>query len=166
MSLHAAQLLKRLEPAIRPGSSPIPPTQPRGTIESQSFEQLLSLASQGAMPSGRQVDVAIDLNPPLDASQLERLAAAADQAEASGSTRALMLMDGRAFVVDLQSRSLVAELSASSQTSIQNVDAAIVVPGDEISTPGTMSGPGAGVIPSAALQQILNANSSKASPLP
>src|SRR5436853_1681759 len=111
MPLNSAQLLKQLEPAVRPAIAPPGGVRPNAALESQSFDHLLSLASKGAIRSGRQIDVQCEVVPPLAASQLERLAAAADQAQASGAKHALMLIDGRGFVLDVHNRTLTAELS-------------------------------------------------------
>src|SRR5687768_1214603 len=101
MVLSAAQLLRNLEPAIRPGGAGTltpPPTRGTAPLESQSFEQLLALAKSGGMASGRPVEFEFEVQPPLEAAQIDRLAQAADQAEAAGAKTALMLIDGRAFV--------------------------------------------------------------------
>ena len=85
MVLSAAQLLRNLEPAVRPTALVAPSTQPSAPFEAQSFDQLLALASKGKIDSGRPVEASFDVQPPLDSGQLERLSKAADQAEASGA---------------------------------------------------------------------------------
>src|SRR5689334_13267949 len=100
MNVNASQLLKRLNPAVQPSFATSAASRGTTPIDQQSFEQLLASASGGGVISGRQVDVGCELQPPLEAEQLERLASAADQAEAAGSRRAVMVVDGRSLVVD------------------------------------------------------------------
>ena len=156
MAINAAQLLKRLEPAVRPASAPLGGGGARGPLETQSFDQLLSLASRGALSSGRQIDVAFDAQPPLEAGQLERLAAAADQAEAAGAKNALMLMNGRAFVMDVAHRRLTSEVSGDpSAARLVNIDAALHVPGDnELAAVGSLGPPNPGILPRNLLRQL------------
>lgn len=154
MALQSAQLLKQLEPAVRPIAAPAQRGAPNPALESQSFEQLLASASRGRIQSGRQIEMACEPSPPLDASQLERLAAAADQAQAMGAKRALMLIDGRGFVLNVESRTVVAELSGRDQANVSGIDAAIHVAASEDSQFHSAPLPGAGVKP-AAVQRLL-----------
>jgi hypothetical protein len=155
MTLNAAQLLNQLEPAVRPGVAPARSGAARGALETQSFEQLLSMASRGQVDSGRQIETVVELEPPLDPAQLERLAAAADQAEAAGSRRALMMIDGRAVVLDVRSRSIVGELNANASQPITGIDAALFV-GSEDDAPldAQYRGPDNFVVTSKIAQQI------------
>lgn len=130
MAVHASQLLKLLEPAVRPAGIAAPTARPRAPIEGQTFDDLLAQASKGAISSGRPVEAGFEAQPPLDGTQLERLAAAADQAEAAGARTALVMIDGRAFALDVESRTLTSELSGGSGIQTLHVDAAIAVPGD------------------------------------
>ena len=153
MSLNAAQLLKQLEPAVRPRVAPPSGAAAHGTLETQSFEQLLSMASRGQVSSGRQIETAIELEPPLDPSQLERLAAAADQAQAAGSRRALMVIDGRSVVLDVQSRTIVGELNAAQP--VTGIDAAFLVGSeDDALLDAQYRGPDNFVVTSKVAQQL------------
>lgn len=128
MALSAAQLLKGLEPAVRP--IPIAPphaTSARATFESQSFGELLALAKSGGIDSSRDVQLGFDAQPPLEPAQLDRLAHAADQAEAAGAQQALMMIDGRSFVLDVESRTLTAEISQSTPVQAVNIDTVLFV---------------------------------------
>ena len=158
MTIDATQLLKRLDPAVRPAYAAAPHAAGRAPIEHQSFEQLLALASRGGIVSGRQVDVACDLQPPLEASQLERLASAADQAEASGSKRALMYIDGRALVLDVASRTIEAELSSRSEGAAYHVDTAVRVADSQNGPASTLKLPGSGVLPPSIARQFLTSS--------
>lgn len=128
MAINASQLLRQLEPAVRPNVAA--PRQVSGArpLESSSFEQLLAAAAAGTVSSERAIEVGFDVSPPLDATQLERMAAAADQAQAAGAERAVMLIDGRAFVLDVESRTLVSEMTGGSAERLAVIDTAIIVP--------------------------------------
>jgi hypothetical protein len=128
-------------------------------LETQSFDQLLSLASKGAVHSGRQIELAFEPLPPLESAQLERLAAAADQAQAAGAKRALMLIDGRGFVLDVASRTLIAELASDPAARLVNIDAAVFVANDDESIFDEALGPPVhSLIPPAVLKQISSKN--------
>jgi hypothetical protein len=128
-AMNSIDLLRRLEPAVRPHAPPIAPQSP-GLFDAQPFEALLAQAFAGEMRSGRAViDHPSGLEPPLERAQLERLALAADRAEAAGARRALMMIDGRALVLDVESRAIAAELSDRSPATVLSVDAAMLVPG-------------------------------------
>lgn len=159
MTVDATQLLKRLNPAVRPAYGASGGAGAATPIDQQSFDQLLTQASRGGIVSGRQVEVGCDMHPPLDASQLERLTSAADQAEASGSKRALMLIDGRAVVLDVSSRTIEAEVSSQSAASMYSVDSAIRVASDSDSDSTPLKYPGSGVLPSSITKQFLNTSS-------
>jgi len=147
MAVNASQLLKLLEPTVRPMGIAAPARTPRLPIEGQSFDDLLAQASKGAMSSGRQVETGFDVEPPLDGAQLERIASAADQAEAAGARKALVLIDGRAFALDVQSRTLTMELSARSDVRVLQLDTAIAAPADaEEEAPSIPLAPGVGLL--------------------
>jgi hypothetical protein len=132
MVIDPIQLLKRLEPAVRPVAAPAGRTDANAPLEQQSFDELLSLVSHGRVHSGRAVRVADDaaLSEPLTDEQVQRLAAAADRAEAAGARRAVMLIDGRGVVMDVPQRTISTELT-SSDRSITRIDAAVYVAGED-----------------------------------
>jgi len=131
MTIQSLQLLKRLEPVVRPGVAlPDFGAKPQAALEAQSFDQLLAMARKGAIHSGRQIELSSDLARPLDSSQLERMAEAADQAQSAGMARALMVIDGRAFVLDVKNRALLAEVSTEQAGLVQNIDGAVFVSGN------------------------------------
>jgi hypothetical protein len=156
MTIKSAQLLKRLDPAVRPNIAPARGGAGgmRPAFEAQSFDQLLSLASKGAVHSGRQIELGFDPSPPLDSSQLERLAAAADRAQAAGAKHALMMIDGRGFVLDVESRTLTSELSHDSTSSIVNIDAAVFVAADDEALSGDALSPPSALMPQAVAKQL------------
>ena len=132
MNVDPTQLLRQLEPAIRPGHVSTPPAPGRPGLADQSFDQLLALASSGSIESGRQVQLAFEPKETLDAQQIERLSTAADLAQASGARQAMMLIDGRGLMLDVEQRTVTAELSSTAQSRlVSEIDAAIYVPGPD-----------------------------------
>jgi len=121
-------LLRKLLPAGAPSRT----TGPRPSIETSGFEELLLLASSGEIGSGRPVQVppSAGVDPPLDDAQIERLGAAADRAEAAGSRRSLVLLDGRGLVLDVAGRRVEHELrfDAPDGGLAGGVDTAVLAP--------------------------------------
>ena len=158
MAVDPIQLLKQLEPAVRPGAAPAPGRSPQAPLERRSFDELLALVSRGSMHSGRPVtiDEAASLKAELEGDQLPRLAAAADRAEAAGAQRAVMLIDGRGLVMDVADRIVTAELGAGRGGHLVDIDAAVYVAGeaDEAEAGSSASGPVAGVLPPGVARQI------------
>ncbi len=154
MSDDPIRMLKRLEPPIRPGTSPHDSSGPRPAFESQSFEQLLQLVSSGGASDARTVDVAFEPSEPLDESQMQRLAGAANVAESAQVERALLFMDGRALVLDVNQRALTDELTAENSTPLVHVEAAVFVAGDQQDQPVMPRGPSAGVLPPGLAEQF------------
>lgn len=160
MVVSSVQLLKNLEPAVRPGALVAAGIKPSAPLEGQSFDQLLALASKGKIASDRPVEVTFDAQPPLSPAQFERLSKAADQAEAAGAKQALMMIDGRNFVLDVESRTLTAELSAATPMQVVNIDTAIsVTDDDQPNFRGVIAPPSAGVLPPAIARQLAHRQS-------
>lgn len=138
MPIDPLQLLRRLEPPVRPGAAPARSGAPGAPIERRGFDDLLSLVARGSLRSERSVTVAgaAHIDPPLEAGQLARLASAADEAESAGAHRAVMLIDGRGIVMDVPQRVVEDELGASPTRQRFELDAAVyVMAEDEILEP-------------------------------
>ncbi len=160
MTLDSAQLLRQLEPVVRPGFTPSTPVPARPGLADQSFDELLALASRGAIESGRRVQITFEPNEALDDQQITRLSSAADLAEASGARRAITLIDGRGFVLDVAQRTLTAELSAGAGSRfVHELDAAIYVPGADEQETKPLGPPAARMPPPAVARQIASAQS-------
>ncbi|MBT8486484.1 MAG: hypothetical protein HKO59_17600 [Phycisphaerales bacterium] len=134
MPIEALQLLRRLEPAVRPGYSPATrgPGGPGRAPGLAAFESALSLMS-GGTPSGRRplmVSAGASMAEALEGDELERLAVAADAAEAAGAERAAMILGGRVFIIEVPGRILQTELLEEGTASHFQLDAALLVPGD------------------------------------
>jgi len=164
MAIDPIQLLKKLEPAVRPASAPSTAGGPEAPLEQRSFDDLLSLVSTGSLHSGRPVTVAgsAGLKESLDGSQLDRLTAAADIAEAAGARQAVMLLDGRGLVLDVAARRLTAEVGPDPARPLMNIDAAVYVAGDDDEEDELGSAaaplPAAGLVPPAVARLLQGAH--------
>jgi hypothetical protein len=133
MVIDPAQLLRKLEPAVRPPSAPATAAAGCAPLERQTFDELMSLVSRGTVHSGRKVTVAAGarLAESLDEGQFDRLAAAADLAEGTGAGQAVMLIDGRGLVLDVTARSVTGELGGTGGDQLIDIDAAVYVAGED-----------------------------------
>jgi hypothetical protein len=156
MTIDPGQLLKRLEPAVRPAAAPSTGRAASTPLERQEFDELLTLVASGSLHSDRVVtiDANAELDDELDEGQMKRLAAAADVAEASGARGAVMLIDGRGIVMDVPQRAVTGELSASSSTRLIEIDAAVYVAGDDEEEAAGQVPLGTGSIPPAVARQL------------
>ena len=144
-------LLKQLEPAIRPAYLGTPPSRPTAPLEQQPFDELLASAKAGRLASGRDVSAAYE-GEPITTEQFQRLAIAADRAESSGAQRAVLLIDGRALMLDVATRTISSELTASS--AMEKIDTAIYVPTESEQTNTRPVGPPSGIAPRGVALQI------------
>ncbi len=160
MNADPTQLLRQLEPIVRPAYAAGPAIRPQAPLEHQSFDELLALAAQGGLESGRPVSVAFEPTDEITSRQLDRLSAAADVAEAGGARNALLLVDGRGLVLEVASRTLNAELSESSR--FKSLDAAVYIPGDDQESKGSTLPPPTGIAPRGVAEQIQQARDTAA----
>ncbi|MFN0011079.1 MAG: hypothetical protein ACKVS8_05470 [Phycisphaerales bacterium] len=80
------------------------------TTAGGDFAAMLRKAAAGEGQSGREVMVEPGVDVELDGSQMARLSAAADVAASQGFDRALVLIDGKALVLDVEERTVVASV--------------------------------------------------------
>jgi flagellar operon protein len=66
----------------------------------------------------------------LGGTDIDRLSGAVDQAEAKGSSEALILMDGVAFVVSVPNRTVITAHSGPGDRVYTNIDSTIVLAGE------------------------------------
>jgi hypothetical protein len=99
-----------------------------GAPQGFSFEQMLDQARSGGVSSGISVKVAKGLDIKLNADQLARAAAAADVAEANGASRAMVILDGRAYRMDVGTRTIIGEASGTEAAAMADVDAVVTAP--------------------------------------
>lgn len=77
---------------------------PQPEQEGANFAKALDAAKEGELSSGRVIVSGPDLEIDLSSEQLQRLAHAADVAEAQGAQTAAVLIDGMVIKVDIESR--------------------------------------------------------------
>lgn len=146
MGIDPQQLLRTLGSGVRPtgaeGGAP-----GRGSIAGGgSFADMLREASSGS--AGRApVSVAKNAGVDLSPGQLERLAQAADRAQAEGADRALVLIDGMTLKLDVATRTITGRVTADGSVKgprvHTGVDAVVTVPAaDEVAIPGVVPPPG------------------------
>lgn len=130
------------------GSAQGTTTVPAVTSNGESFATLLEQARTGQIGSGVPLRVPSQLGLNLNPSQVERLMSAADQAEAQGAGRALVLMDGKAITIDVGTRTVTGTVDPSAPGVLPGIDAVVVAaadPKDAVASSGTQGG-GAGVL--------------------
>lgn len=153
MNLDARQLLRRLEPAVRPAGTGRAGTG-REPIDRAGFDDLLARAAGGEFASGRPIDQSA-LETPLDESFAERLGHVADAAEAAGHRSVLVVADDRPLVLDVVGRRLDGELAAAEGDALRPIDAAVRLVAGRTEDRTTAAGPTAAVVPPAIAEAIL-----------
>lgn len=132
MTTGGAELLRLLGSGVRPDGA-AGATGRGAAIEGLDFASLLRKAEAGEVSSGRTIEVARGAGVTLSDSQVERLSRAADAAEAAGSTRLLAMMDGKALIVNVVTRTVEGAFDPAGKVGadavLTGVDAAMVVPG-------------------------------------
>lgn len=124
MTSYNAQLLRMLEPSVRPTGTPSRKTSSRKPVESQSFEELMESVAQRSSPG--TLTRPLHLNPAaldtlrqrgieLGPDHMMALQEAADRAEAKGATNTLMLMGDNGLVVHVPSRTVTGIVAQEDQ---------------------------------------------------
>jgi hypothetical protein len=125
MTIDPRQLLRRLEPAVRPaGESSV---QPRLSAADGDFLELLSLAKSGGVESGREAVVADGST--LEPATLAQVGRALDLAQSRGARRAAIVAEGRTYIADVATRRLE-RLETRDEFIFEEVDAAIAIRGE------------------------------------
>jgi hypothetical protein len=120
-----ASLLRML---ASPGAATAAPAPTSHDPSSPAFAALLEKARAGEVSSGREVSIATSANLKLTPDQLQRLAVAADRAEAQGATRAVVLIDGQALRLDVTMREITGSVDLAVPGVFTNIDAFITAP--------------------------------------
>lgn len=126
MDIAPVDLLKRLAAGIRPDGAAREARS--ASLEAMDFAGLLNSVRAGELASGRPVHPAPDLNVELTDDQLERLAVAADAAEAAGSERPVALIDGMVVAIDVTDRRITTAAAPAEAGVLTGVDGFVVVP--------------------------------------
>jgi len=91
---------------------------------------MLDKASTGGVSSDLPIRVSRHAGIDLTPSQLNRLAAAADRAEAAGASKALVLIDGMVLQMDVGLRTITGKADTSATRVLNGVDAVVTVAPD------------------------------------
>jgi hypothetical protein len=128
MTNDPASLLRALGSGIRPAGLDASRSQAAsGLVEGASFQQMLREASDGQVSSDRPIRVSRHAGVDLTPSQLNRLAAAADRAEAAGATKALVMIDGMVLQMDVGLRTITGKADTNATKVLSGVDAVLTV---------------------------------------
>ncbi len=142
MSIQTNQLLQRLAGLALGRVGPGAQTAP-ASGDAAGFESLLRRAVAGE--GGATTDLPVGLDPGLDLEltddQSARLAAAADSARAQGLDRALVMLDGHALVLDVESRRVVARVEPGGAVALSEADVDGIVAAPIGAEPATITAP-------------------------
>ncbi len=155
MNLDARQLLRRLEPAVRPAGTGRAGGG-REPIDRAGFDDLLARAAGGEFASGRPIDQSA-LDSPLADGVRERLGQVADAAETAGYRSVLVVVDDRPLVLSVDDRRLEGELDAAEGDALRPIDAAVRLVVGDTDRITTVAGPSAASVPPAIAEAILAA---------
>jgi flagellar operon protein len=128
------QLLRMLEPAVRPAGAPAPTAPPRRPVDQQSFDELLRTAADAAdtqplKVSGHAARRLSQMGVELNESQVQALTEATDKAARKGATESLMLIERLGLIVNIPNRTVITALSAQrmSEGVVTNIDSTVWV---------------------------------------
>lgn len=120
------------------------------------FTVLLDRARSGQLSSGRSIELDPSVATQFSSDQLQRLAEAADRAEAAGAKAALVRIDGSLLRMDVENRRIDSEVDPQHGDVLTGIDAFIeaTAPSGEPSSTGLLALPG-GLSDNAALVREL-----------
>lgn len=128
-------MLRKLEPPVRPvvsvSSSPVVSQ----AIENMSFEEMISQANTGNMNTHAPVMLPDGLN--LNENECAALSDAADRAHAAGSKHALILLGDYSLLLDVETRRIEKNITQDADPLpriISNIDTAVLVNLEDKST--------------------------------
>ena len=112
-------MLRALEPPVRPAGSPPPHVQPTKPIEHRSFDDLLRDAAHAAESTQAQpvhisahaVERLRQMGVELTDDQLAAIGEATDLAAAKGANESLMLLERLGLIVNISNRTVVTALT-------------------------------------------------------
>ncbi len=127
-------LLRMLEPAVRPTGAPAPSTAPRPPVEHRGFDELLREAGandpQEALRfSAHAVKRLEQMGVELSEAQLAALEEATGQAAAKGANDSLLLMQRLGMIVNIPNRTVVTVLGEERMTTgvVTQIDSTVLV---------------------------------------
>ena len=124
MAFDGDHLLKRLQPVVRPMPASPADRRTSGAVEGE-FARIIRLAHDGRLDSGRAIDV--DRRFVIDADQMAGIGRACDSLESAGLDDGIVLLGGRAFVVEVAGRKIMDELGADQTGRVQAVGGVVLV---------------------------------------
>jgi hypothetical protein len=165
LHLDSRQLLRRLEPAVRPVGIDSSIAGERASIEEAGFEELLERAANGEFASGRKIDES-RLEPTLDDRFADRLAGIADAAEAAGFAQVLVIAGDRPLLLAVSDRRIEREFGADAESEgiLLPVDAAVRLGSEDAEDRNIVTGPSAVTVPAEIAEAILAAAHSQNQP--
>lgn len=125
MGLDGDHLLKRLRPVAAPATSSPPGTARGASGFDGTFARLIRLAEGGRLDSQRPVNASSTQQ--LSEEQLESIGRACDSLESAGLDDGLVLLGGRAFIVEVADRSIRQELDESDSGVVQSLGGVVLV---------------------------------------
>ncbi len=161
MTIDPRQLLRRLEPAVRPAGASASTASRRASVADGAFTELLDLAHEGGVESARSPELADGAT--LEPATLAQVARALDLAEARGARRAVVVAEGRSFIADIASRRLE-RLETRDDFIFEEVDAAIAIRGESATYAARALGPRA--LPPREIAEQFESSSSTRAPRP
>lgn len=129
MTPTGSQLLGLLGSGVRPvgpvrGVDPLRMGEP-GEARGAAFAALLEKARGGALGSGLGVEIEPATGLQLTEDQMRRLEATADLATAQGARRAVVLLDGKALVLDVEQRRVLEAHDVDTVPALAGIDAVV-----------------------------------------
>ena len=144
MGLDGDHLLKRLRPVGTPGV--LPSCGPRGASDPDgAFARLIRLAESDALDSQRPIRSSSAQH--LSEEQRQKIGRACDSLESAGLDDGLVLLGGRAFVVETAGRTIRRELMETDAGAIHPLGGVVLVEGPAESESDAESGPVVPVAP-------------------
>jgi len=127
VSVNGSDLLSRLGGGVATHglNATRQPTKTTASPGGADFAAMLEKARTGGVQSGSPVQIEAGLDLALSPAEKAALERAADQAEAQGAERALVLLDSRALLLDVTARQIVDAPDLGSGSVLAQVDAVI-----------------------------------------
>lgn len=152
-------LLRRLASGVRPDGAGGASARPATLTQGASFAELLHAAKGGEIGTGRSLRLAEGVGAAdLSTDQLERLSGATDRAEASGATRLLALIDGKAVTIDVTTRTALSVTDAGPEGRapvMTGIDSVVIVPASAGAEPAHAAPRVRGLASNASLARLL-----------
>lgn len=115
--------------ALQSGRGALPSAgSSKAGLETLDFQAMLDRVKAEGFQSGLGVTVAPEAGVQLSDDQLQRIAAAADVAQAHGANRALVTIDGMNLLLDVGVRAITGKIDIQPGVPVTGVDAVMRVP--------------------------------------